>query len=288
MSAKAGLGRGLDALIPKEFDSSILESSEKVHQVDTSAVLPNPEQPRKHFDETSLEELAASVKAHGIVQPLVVIKEGDAYRIVAGERRWRAAQLAGLKKIPVIVRSMQQLEELEIAIIENVQRVDLSPLEQAVSIERLHQQFSLSYAEIAKKLGKAVPTIHNIVRLLQLPKSAKTALTTGQISEGHARAILALRDEDTKQEELLDSILKFGWSVRQAEQFVAASRKNGEAKSTDNKSIKKHMATTNSQTESLGQKLKTEVTIKRTAKGGKLEIFFKDDKDLERITNSLI
>ncbi len=287
MSAKTGLGKGLDALIPKEFDAGILQSSEKVHKVSIKTVVPNPDQPRKHFDEASLGELATSIKAHGIVQPLVVTQAGREYRIVAGERRWRAAQLAGLTEVPVIIRSMQQLEELEIAIIENVQRVDLSPLEQAVSIERLHQQFSLSYAEIAKKLGKAVPTIHNIVRLLQLPPNAKDALTNGQISEGHARAILALREETEKQEELLSSILKFGWSVRQAEQYVTASRKNSEAKSAP-KDIKKHMATSNPKTESLGKKLGTDVAIKRTAKGGKLEIFFKDDKDLERITDSLL
>ncbi len=284
MSVKAGLGKGLDALIPTEFDSGILQTSEKIHQVSIKDVVPNPDQPRKHFDQVALEELAVSVKTHGIVQPLVVIKDGNQYRIVAGERRWRSAQIAGLKEVPVIVRSMKQLEELEIAIIENVQRVDLSPLEQALSIERLHDQFSLSYADIAKKLGKAVPTIHNIVRLLQLPKEAKAALSNNEITEGHARAILALKDNDKKQKELLVSILQFGWSVRQAEQFVTATKTDSTGTT---KTVKKHMATTSPATESLEKKLGTSVTIKRTAKGGKLEIFFKDDKDLERITSSL-
>jgi len=285
MSVKAGLGKGLDALIPTGFDSGILQTSEKIHEVPTSEIMPNPDQPRKHFDQDALEELAQSVKNHGIVQPLVVIKDGSKYRIVAGERRWRAAQIAHLKNVPVIVRSMKQLEELEIAIIENVQRVDLSPLEQALSIERLHDQFSLSYADIAKKLGKAVPTIHNIARLLQLPQEAKEALSSSQITEGHARAILALKDDAQKQQELLNSILKFGWSVRQAEQFVTAAKADT---SGTTKTIKKHMATSSPATETLEKKLGTSVTIKRTAKGGKLEIFFKDDKDLERITENLL
>jgi ParB family chromosome partitioning protein len=286
MSAKPGLGRGLDTLIPKEFDTSILESSEKVQQIALSDIEPNPDQPRKHFDEEALQELANSIKNHGIVQPLVVIKEGGSYRIVAGERRWRAAKIAGLTKVPVIVRSMKQLEELEIAIIENVQRVDLSPLEQALSIERLHDQFSLSYGDIAKKLGKAVPTIHNTARLLQLPQAAKDALSRQLITEGHARAVLALKDEPERQNELLNSIMSFGWSVRQAEQFVNASKKQN---NTDQpKTIKKHMATHNEDTIKIGERLHTQVTIKRTAKGGKLEIFFKDDSDLSRITKSLL
>jgi ParB family chromosome partitioning protein len=284
MSVKAGLGKGLDALIPKEFDSGILQTSEKVQRLPVGSIAPNPDQPRKTFDEESLGELAQSIKNHGIVQPLVVTKAKEGYRIVAGERRWRAAQKAGLKDVPAIVRSMQELEELEIAIIENVQRVDLSPLEQALSIERLHDQFSLSYGDIAKKLGKAVPTIHNTVRLLQLPEQAKKALIESKITEGHARAILALKEDEAKQTELLDLILQHGWSVRQAEQFVTASRKStGEAKA-----VTKHMATHNQETTRLGETLKTNVTIRRTAKGGKLEIYFKDDQDLERITKELL
>lgn len=285
MSTKSGLGRGLDALIPKEFDGSILENNEKVQKIPITHIKPNPDQPRKHFDDEALNELATSVKNHGIVQPLVVTKNGDGYRIIAGERRWRAAGIAGLKEVPAIVRSMQLIEELEVAIIENVQRADLSPLEQAQSIERLHDQFSLSYSEIAKKLGKAVPTIHNTVRLLQLPEDARVALYKNQISEGHARAILALKDDVQMQAELLDSILQFGWSVRQAEQYVTASKKT---EKNSIKSVKKHMATENEQTEKLAKFLNTSVSIKRTAKGGKLEVFFKNDEELERITRTLI
>lgn len=278
------LGKGLDALIPKEFDQSILSDNERVHSIAIEKVAPNPEQPRKHFDEESLKELSTSIKNHGIVQPLVVAKKGGQYRLVAGERRLRAAKMAGLKEVPAIVRSMKELEELEVSIIENVQRVDLSPLEQALSIEKLHQQFSLSYAEIAQKLGKAIPTIHNISRLLQLPEAAKTALKNNEITEGHARAILALRDQPNKQKELLEAIINQGWSVRQAEQFVTISRKTAPRTKTKSSA---NLAETQ-ETKDLSGKLKTSVTIKKSKKGGSIQIGFNDDKELARIFQALL
>ena len=224
MSIKTGLGKGLDALLPKEYNEDLLTNNEQVNKIKIDLIEPNADQPRKLFDESSLIELAQSIKSYGIVQPLVVTKTGSKYKIIAGERRWRAAKLAKLEEVPAIVRSLQEIEELEVAIIENVQRVDLSPLEQAKSIERLHDQFSLSYSQIADKLGKAVPTINNIVRLLQLSDEATDALNNKQITEGHARSILALKRDPTSQQELLDSIIKYGWSVRQAEQFVTANK----------------------------------------------------------------
>ena len=164
MASKSGLGRGLGSLIPQDFDTAALvETGERIERLETSKLIPNPEQPRTIFEDAALAELAASVKKHGVVQPLVVSPYDDNYIIVAGERRWRAAQLAGLKAVPAIIRSTQQLERLELAIIENVQRVDLSPLEQAVSIARLHDQFNLAYADISKRLGKAETTLSNIV-----------------------------------------------------------------------------------------------------------------------------
>ncbi|MGC1177155.1 MAG: ParB/RepB/Spo0J family partition protein, partial [Candidatus Saccharimonadales bacterium] len=189
---KRGLGRGFEALISSDFDKSLLFSSDdRVEKIPVDQLRPNPHQPRKHFDQTALSELAASIKRYGVVQPLVVtpVKDGK-YTLVAGERRWRASQLAGLRTVPAIVRERQELEQLELALIENVQRVDLSPLEQAVSIERLHQQFSLPYDQIAQRLGKATSTVNNTVRLLQLPEAAREALAAGKITEGHARAIL--------------------------------------------------------------------------------------------------
>lgn len=284
VSKNKGLGRGFDALIPTDFDTSILEvTSEKVQKVKYQLVEPNPDQPRKHFDETALNELASSIKQYGIVQPLVVTKKNDKFILIAGERRWRAAKIAGLKEVPVLVRSHEELEQLEIAIVENVQRVDLSPLEQAASIERLHDQFSMTYESIAKRLGKAPATVNNIVRLLNLPDNAKKALFEGKISEGHARAILALRGDSQKQQELLTSIIRGGWSVRQAEQFVITARQG----SSSPKETKAKMAATTKETKQLGAFLKTPVSIKRTAKGGKLELHFSSDEDLARIISLL-
>ncbi|MCA9337161.1 ParB/RepB/Spo0J family partition protein [Candidatus Saccharibacteria bacterium] len=279
-----GLGRGFDTLIPQDFDSDILlDTNERIQKIAIEKIAPNQDQPRKHFDQQALDELAQSIQRYGVLQPLVVSKGADdTYIIIAGERRWRAAKQAELTQLPVIVRSAKELEQLEIAIIENVQRVDLSPLEQAVSIGRLHEQFSMSYGDIAKRLGKAPTTVNNIVRLLQLPDTAKEALRAGKITEGHARAILALKGDEALQAELLSNIQKFGWSVRQAEQFVNSAKKGGQTRT-----IKKHMATKTENTELLSKKLGSPVTIKRTAKGGKLEIHFTDDQDLQRIIDGL-
>lgn len=279
-SISKGLGRGLESLIPTNFDQSLLlDSHDRVQKLFISDIQPNPDQPRKHFDENSLHELAESINRYGILQPLIVSPNGQKYTLVAGERRWRAAQIAGLEKVPAIVRRQKELEQLEVALIENVQRVDLSPLEQAVSIEKLHAQFNLSYSEIAKRLGKATPTVNNIVRLLQLPESAVEALRKNLISEGHARSILALKQLPDKQQELLDLIITKKWSVRQAEQFVVAIKEGHKEKSV----AESRTAITTPETKFLSKKLKTNVSLKRTAKGGRLEIHFKNDSDLNRI-----
>jgi ParB family chromosome partitioning protein len=281
MAKKSGLGRGFDALIPQDFDKSlILDEGEKVQKIAVGDLQPNPDQPRQHFDKRALEQLSDSIKLYGIIQPLVATPgKDDTFILIAGERRWRAAQLAGLAKVPVVVRTIKELERLEIAIVENVQRVDLSPLEQAVSIERLHQQFAMTYEAVAKRLGKATSTVNNTVRLLQLSEAARLALHEKQISEGHARAILALKDLPEKQSELLVAIIKNGWSVRQAERFVVSVKEGfKEAKST-----KQRMETQTTATKQLSKKIGTPVHIRRTAKGGKLEISFISDDQLAAI-----
>lgn len=279
-----GLGRGFGVLIPEDFDNSLLtEEKERVQKLLISTISPNPDQPRSQFDDNLLQELASSIKRHGILQPIVVRTLGpDTYGIVAGERRWRAAQMAGLSHMPAIVRSLEELEELELALVENVQRVDLSPLEQAVSIQRLHDQFSLAYEQIAKRLGKAPATISNTVRLMQLPPTAQQALRDGLITEGHARAVLALKGLDQKQAELLDFILKNKWTVRQAEQFVVATKRG--APSVD---AKKQLHVTTPATQKLSQNLGAPVSIRRSARGGKLEIAFKTDADLDKLLKQL-
>ena len=281
---KSGLGRGFDSLIPQDFDKSLLlDDGERVQKIAVQDLQPNPDQPRQHFDKLALEQLSESIRRYGVLQPLVVTPHNGAYVLIAGERRWRAAQLAKLEKVPAIVRTTKELERLEIAIVENVQRVDLSPLEQAVSIEKLHQQFTMTYEEVAKRLGKATSTVNNIVRLLQLPEIARNALHERAISEGHARAILALKDMPDKQTELLQSIIKNGWSVRQAERFVV-SVKEGFKEPT---ATKQRMQSETPATKQLSQQIGAPVHIRRTAKGGKLEIGFKTDAELETVLQTL-
>lgn len=284
MSTK-GLGKGFAALMPDNFNTDLLiDEGEKVLSIELEVIKPNPDQPRQHFDEEALGQLAQSIKQHGVVQPIVITPiKGGTYSIIAGERRWRASQIAGLKKIPALVRSHKELEQLEIALIENVQRVDLSPLEQAKSIERLHQQFNVTYEAVAKRLGKAPSTINNIVRLLQLPADAYEALAAGKISEGHARTILALKQLPDKQTELLQAIIKGDWSVRQAERFVS-SVKSGIHES---RSVHARVKTETTETKRLGKKIDAPVHIKRMAKGGRLEITFKNDDELARIMRVL-
>lgn len=282
--AGRGLGRGLGSLIPQDFDTAVLvESGERIEQLAITSLQPNPEQPRTVFADEGLAELAASIKKHGIVQPLVVSPHDGTYIIVAGERRWRAAQKAGLKRVPAIVRSTQQLERLELAIIENVQRVDLSPLEQAVSIARLHDQFNLNYKDIANRLGKAETTVSNIVRLLQLPKNAREALADGAITEGHARQILALKDMPELQDELLKLITAQQWNVRQAERYVSSVKQGARDKK---EAVAKTVSETD-ETKRLAVRYGTTVKIHRTAKGGRLELSFKTDEELQRLLGEL-
>jgi ParB family chromosome partitioning protein len=284
-----GLGKGFDSLLPQNFDTSLLLTDEdRIQKVLITRISPNANQPRTHFDEEALAQLAASIKQYGILQPLVVTPHGDSakhgeYMLIAGERRWRASAMAGLDKVPVIVRTSHELEQLEISLVENVQRVDLSPLEQAVSIERLHQQFNITYEKISERLGKATSTVNNMVRLLQLPAAARDALKAGDISEGHARAILALKPAPELQEKLLAEILAGGWSVRQAERFVS-SHKDGVR---EPKAVKARVDTETRETKALSKRIGAPVNIRRTAKGGKLELKFTSDEELERLLKLL-
>lgn len=280
-TAKRGLGRGFDSLISDDFDKSLLlETGERIEKIPLKQLKPNPYQPRQHFDEEALKGLAASIRQHGIVQPLVVtpLKDGS-YHLIAGERRWRAAAIAGLSTVPAVIRTTEKLEQLEIALIENVQRVDLSPLEQAASIQRLLEQFSLTYEDIAKRLGKGTSTVYNTVRLLGLSAEARDALENRQISEGHARAILALKGDDERQAYLLKATIDQGWSVRQAERFVT-SVKSG-IKQTQEAHARTSMETP--ETKQLSKKLGTPVHVRRMAKGGKLEITFLTDAELAKL-----
>lgn len=279
-----GLGKGFDVLMPQGVDGSLLDTkNEKVRSLSVGEISPNPDQPRRTFDESALNELAESIKRHGVLQPLLVIPKDGKYQIIAGERRWRASKIAGLDKVPVILRTAKELEQLELAMVENIQRVDLSPLEQAESISKLHDTFNISYEDIAKRLNKAESTVNNMVRLLQLPESANKALRDGKITEGHARSILALKEYPDQQQKLLELIKKNGWSVRQAEQFVVAA-KNG-AKTSEG--AQKRTKSDTPETKMLSKLLGRPVTVSHMAKGGKLMIRFNTDEDLENLIKVL-
>lgn len=290
-TGKRGLGRGFETLIPtqlleEEFDPTSREDEQvsQLRQLSVDDITPNPDQPRRHFDEASLQELASSVKEHGIMLPLVVTPRADRFELVAGERRWRAAKMVGLAKVPALVRTLSNQHKLELSLIENLQRQDLNVIETATAYLKLHQQFNMSYEQIGTRVGgKAVSTISNILRLLGLPHDAKRALIEGRITEGHARQILAIQEPDIQQE-LLDLITTHDWSVRKTEQFVIGY-KEGEKSRT---SAVAKVQTETPETQALAVRLKTEVTIKNMAKGGRLIISYKNQDDLERITRALL
>ncbi|MEM7129214.1 MAG: ParB/RepB/Spo0J family partition protein [Chloroflexota bacterium] len=227
---RSGLGRGLGALITKtDIDGAVTsseprEATDGIKTIPIDTIVPNPHQPRTRFDTAALEELAASVNEHGIIQPLIVTKAVDAeeidrYWLVAGERRWRAAQLAQLSHVPVIVREASARQLMELALVENIQREDLNPLEEAAAYQSLMDEYNLTQAEVAGRVGKSRSAVANIVRLLQLPPDGQAALLAQEISSGHARALLSLNDEDTINK-ALPLIIEGELSVRQTEVLV--------------------------------------------------------------------
>lgn len=295
MSAKklSGLGRGFESLIPTDilddsFDPTAAnEQTSELRNIRHDQIHPDPDQPRRHFDEEALEELAVSIGEHGIIQPLVVTPIKDGFQIVAGERRWRAAKRAGLEKVPAIIRTLSEQHKLELALIENLQRRDLNPLETATAYLKLHTQFSLTYEEIGYRVGgKAVSTISNIMRLLQLPQDAKEALVRGDISEGHARQILALSDVGARSE-LLRLIVKEGWSVRKSEQYVVGY-KRGEREDVKQASGIKHTRHETDFTKQLSERIALPVVQKTTAKGGQIIISYRSDEELEELQKKFL
>lgn len=284
---KKGLGRGFDSLIPTDvldetFDPTAKRDGQvsELRYISVDKITRNPDQPRREFDDSTLAELATSLSEHGMIQPIVVVAKGDKFQVVAGERRWRAAQLAKMNKIPALVRTLTNQHKLEIALIENLQRENLNALETATAYLKLNTQFNLTHEEIAQRAGgKAVSTITNTIRLLRLPKNAKKALVAGDITEGHARQILAL-DEEGAQTKLLKMIMLNGWSVRKAEQFVVGYKKN-----TDDKAVSAVKSTQDETdfTRHLSQRIHLKVRHKTTAHGGQIIISYKDEKELEKL-----
>jgi len=211
---RKGLGRGLSALIESADDNA-----GGVVELGINEIEPNADQPRKHFDDEKLTQLAESIKTHGIVQPLIVRKDKDTYRIVAGERRWRAARLAGVTKVPVVIKEVSDKQVMEIALIENLQREDLNPIEEAEAYERLVVEYKMTQEEISKSIGKSRSAIANSIRLLNLPDALKRLVAEGQLSSGHARALLPVEDTGL-QIKLADEIVKKQLNVRETESYV--------------------------------------------------------------------
>ena len=225
-----GLGRGFSSLIPtdlidEEFDPTAESDKResKLLEVEIDKVVRDENQPRKSFSEESLAELASSIKQHGILQPLVLIEEGEKYVIIAGERRWRAAKMAGLLKVPAIVRTEDSQNRLELSIIENAQREDLNPIELATAYAKLKTQFNMSVKEIAERVGKSEPSVMNTMRLLNLPDDAKKAMVEHELSEGVMRPLITA--EKSVIDKAVPLIVSEGWSARRVEQFIAANRK---------------------------------------------------------------
>lgn len=282
--SKRALGRGIDALI-QQVDEDTQTNPKDVTTVALREIQPNPDQPRKVFDEESLEELADSIKQQGVIQPIIVEKDLDGYIIIAGERRFRAARMAGLNELPVIIRSFTEEEKLEIALIENVQREDLNPIEEAHAYKHLMERNNLSQDSLSKKIGKKRSTIANAVRLLKLPEDMQTSIAEGVISSGHARAILSVINP-ADQRILYNRILNEGLSVRETERQAAGFNK-GIRSSEKQKEKKSSPNTTSPEVQEIEQRfldvLGTKVNLKGNLKKGKIEIAYYSKDDLERI-----
>lgn len=282
MAKKSGLGKGLDALIPVDFNNPVTPAET---YVPISMIVPNPDQPREIMNEEDLQDLANSIREHGIIQPLIVTLESHTgiYTLIAGERRLRAAQMVGLEKVPVIIRTASDQERLELALIENVQRADLSPLETGAAYHKLANEFNLSHEEIATRVGKSRVAVTNTLRLLSLPAKVKISLAAGEITEGHARAILGLPTEQG-QLAALQTVLTNGLNVRQTEELV---RKLSGVKPPHQ--IEKPVdPTIKAIEEQLREKLGTKVTLKQGDNGGTLTVHYYSNEELEQIVRTIL
>jgi len=289
-AAKKGLGRGFDSLIPTDFlDDSFDTTAKQEEKVSEQRSLPlasiqaDPEQPRRYFDAAALQELADSIKEHGVIQPIIVTPKGGGYEIVAGERRYRASKLAGITEIPVVVRTMSGQKQLEVSLIENIQRRDLNTIETATAYAKLRDQFNLSAEKISERVHKSPSAVINTMRLLKLPKEAIVALAEGNITEGQARPLIGQDAELIA--ELIPRIIAEEWSARKVEQYmvnVKKQQKTGEA-TAENVS-----AQYEGRVDMLKTRLKTDVAIRVNSKGaGNIVIKFKSTEELERIQELL-
>jgi ParB family chromosome partitioning protein len=288
---KKGLGRGFESLIPMDlldddFDPTAKQDEQvsQLRELPLSKVHANPDQPRRSFDKEALEELAESIKEHGVLQPIIVVPDGDTYRVVAGERRFRAATIAGLDKIPALVRTLAGQQELELSLIENLQRRDLNAIETATAYLKLRDQFNLTQEQVARRVNKSPSAVTNTMRLLKLPKSAQLAIAEGKLTEGQTRP-LAGQDE-AFIEEILPRIIAEEWSARKVEQYMVNIKnlRRGNTEETMQPAESQH----ESQIVTLRDRLKTDVDIRVNGKGaGRIIIKFKNQDDFDRLQKLL-
>lgn len=271
---RRGLGRGLEALIP---------STPGVTEVEVDSIVPNPRQPRQALDPQALEELATSIREQGLVQPLVVTQVAGGYQLLVGERRWRAAKLAGLDLVPVVVRDVTPQQMLELALVENLQREDLNPLETATAYSQLVEEFGLTQQQVADKVGKNRATVANTLRLLKLPSEVKDALLRGDITEGHARAMLRLESPGA-QLEVLQAIVKGGLNVRQAEEMVRRLVERPKARP----GLREKPPQLRALEDKFRQALGTKVSLTRGGKGGRLVVYFYSEEELQNIYDLIV
>ncbi|MBN1483426.1 MAG: ParB/RepB/Spo0J family partition protein [Chloroflexia bacterium] len=282
MSERRRLGRGLDALIPGGSGEAA-----GVRELSLDQIKPNPRQPRQQDDPEALRELAVSITAHGVIQPVIVTEVPGTvpptYQLVAGERRWRAARLAGLATIPALIKELSPRQVLELALVENIQRSDLNALEEAESYQILVEEFGLSHEEIARQVGRSRPAVSNTLRLLQLPQAVRERVLAGDLSAGHARALLSLPDPRV-QVEAMRLALQRGLSVRQTEALVRQMQREKPARPAQPAGAAELAALESRLQESLG----TRVSLKHGKKGGRLTIYFYSDEELEHLLDWLI
>ncbi len=278
---RPALGRGLSALIP---DAPPLAPRDTPLEIDIDRLAPNRLQPRQQADETGLDELARSIKANGVIQPIVVRRQGAGYEIVAGERRWRAAARAGLLRVPVVVRDVPDAKLLELALIENVQREDLNPIEEAQAYRRLIDEFGLKQEEVADAVGKDRSSVANYLRLLKLPPEVRADVASGALSMGHARALASVRDTSALQRVARDVVAR-GLSVRETESIVRNLVEETGPSAPPERKVDVH---TRAAEERLRFALGTRVRIVRKGKGGRIEIDFVSEDELQRLFEKLV
>ena len=291
--AKKGLGRGFSSLIPTEMiidekiDSELgLEyDKSQLKELKISDISPDPEQPRRHFDKEKLEELASSIKIHGVLQPIVVVRKNSKFLIVAGERRYRASKLAGLERVPAVVRELSDQNRLELSLIENIQRDNLNVLEMAEAYLKLREQFNLTAKEIGERVGgRSESAVLNTLRLLKLPQIVKDYIISGKLKEGQARPLLKIDEETIKK--ILPKIIEENWSSRKIEQFLVNYKKQiEESKKVEPKKVNNPFEKT---VKHISKKLSADVDIKTSARGsGKIVIKFKSEEELKRLEKIL-